>query len=204
MKKPLIFLVLLFSCGIFAQNDSKVAFQKTRYELAISYYEKADFVKALDLFSMASKIKPENEIGKEATKKIDTLKTILRKNIMQKSIGVWRLAGDKPVWASTAEDLTNKENDEIIEISEHKIIFYKINKKTKVKTLSTTEDLVYYNKDASDALFSEIILSDGTIWNCTLSESLDVLHVVNVAKKKKNDVEKVTINNLERFYIKVK
>lgn len=74
MKKPLIFLVLLFSCKILAQNDPKTAFQKTRYELAVSCYKKADFVKALDLFSITCKIKPENDLAKESIKKSRFLK----------------------------------------------------------------------------------------------------------------------------------
>ncbi|MNY30287.1 hypothetical protein D3C86_1643850 [compost metagenome] len=155
------------------------------------------------MFSIASKIKPENEIGKESFKRVDSLKTILRKNYIHEAIGVWKLTGDKPVWASTAENLTNKEADEMIEISENKIVFYEINRKTKIKIVQRTEDLVYYNKDAGDALFSEIILSDGTIWNCILSESSDVLHVINVAKKQGDEIEKITSNNLELFYIKI-
>lgn len=48
MKKPLIFLVLLFSFEIIAQSDLKGAFQKTRNELAISSHKKADY-QAVDL-----------------------------------------------------------------------------------------------------------------------------------------------------------
>lgn len=203
MKNYAIILFLILSFKNFAQSDPKTAFQKSRYELALSYYKKSDYKTALDLFSIASKIKPENEIGKESIKRVDSLKTILRTNYMHDAIGVWKLAGDKPVWASTAENSADKEADEMIEISENKIVFYEINKKTKIKTVQRTEDLVYYNKDAGDALFSEIILSDGTIWNCILSESSDVLHVINVAKKQGNEIEKVTSNNLELFYVKI-
>lgn len=204
MKNYIIILFLIVSVKNFAQGDSKTAFQKSRYELAISYYKKADLKSALDLFSIASKIKPENEIGKESSKKVDILKAILRKSFIEKSMGIWKSVGDKPVWASTAENLADKETDEMIEISASKIVFYEVNRKTKIKTVKKTEDLNYYNKDASDAVFSDIILSDGTIWNCTLNESLDILHVINVFKKVENGVEKINSNNLERFYTKVK
>lgn len=204
MKNYFIILFLILAVKIFAQSDPKTAFQKSRYELAINYYKKSDLKTALDLFSVASKIKPENEIGKESIKKVDSIKAILRKNIMKESIGIWKLAGNKPVWASTLENLDGKENDEMIEISEDKIIFYEVSRKTKEKKLQKTENLVYYNKDASDAIFSDIILSDGTIWNCMLNENTDVLHVINVAKKKANEFELITIDNLEYFYTKVK
>ncbi|MNQ59845.1 hypothetical protein D3C85_741070 [compost metagenome] len=205
MKKPLIFLVLLFSCTIIAQNDPKVAFQKTRYELAVSCYKKADFVKALDLFSIASKIKPENELGKESIKKVDSLKIMLRKSIMDKVIGTWKMNGDKPLWAvNAANDTNSKTVEELVEINQKQILFYELDTKTKAKKLIKSEDLAYYNKDQSDALFSAIILSDGTIWNCSLNEDSDILHVINIAKQTENGVEKIKADNLERFYSKIK
>lgn len=204
MKKPLIFLFLLFASKIIAQSDPKVAFQKTRYELGISYYKKADFLKALDLFSIASKIKPENELGKEAVKKVDTLKNMLRRDIMQKVIGTWKMNGDKPLWSVDAASNTSaKTVEELVEINQNQILFYETDTKTKVKKLIKSEDLKYYNKEQCDALFSAIILSDGTIWNCSLDEGGDVLHVINIAKQTENGIEKITSNNLERFYSKV-
>ena len=205
MKKPLIFLVLLFSCKMIAQSDPKVAFQKTRYELAVSYYNKADFVKALDLFSIASKIKPENELGKESIKKVDTLKNMLRKDIMQKVIGTWKMNGDKPLWSvDAASNASAKTVEEFVEINQSQILFYETDTKTKVKKLIKSEDLKYYNKEICDALFSAIILSDGTIWNCSLNEDGDILHVINIAKQTENGLEKIKADNLERFYSKVK
>ncbi len=69
MKNYLILVFMFFSVKNIAQTDFKIKFQKNEYDLAMSHYKKADFVKALDLFSIASKIKPENEIGKDAGKK---------------------------------------------------------------------------------------------------------------------------------------
>lgn len=205
MKKPLIFLVLLFSYTMIAQNDPKVAFQKTRYELAVSCYKKADFVKALDLFSIASKIKPENEVGKESIKKVDTLKTMLRKSIMERVIGTWKMNGDQPLWSvNGAKSVTPNTVDELIEINQSQILFYELDNKTKMKKLIKSEDLKYYNKEQCDALFSAIILSDGTIWNCSLNENSDTLHVINIAKQTENGVEKIKADNLERFYSKIK
>ena len=65
-----------------------------------------------------------------------------------------------------------------------------------------TEDLVYYNMDKTDALYSAFILSDGTIWNCTVDEKSKVLHVVNIAKKGENGVERIKENNEEVYYKK--
>lgn len=205
MKKKLFFIVLLISFKNFAQNNSKIAFQKSRYELALAYYKKADFKTAIDLFYVASKIKPENEIGQESLKKVDTLKDILRENIMNQALGTWRMIGDKPIWAvNQTSSYAEKDFDELVEINQNEILFFEKNKKTQEKKQIKLEKLVYYNKEKSDAGFSDIILSDGTIWHFIVNESVDELRVINIAKQGENGVEKIETNNIELFFIKVK
>ena len=205
MKKLLLLIVLSIVSKTFAQNDSKTAFQKSRYELAVSYYKKADFKKALDLFHLASKIKPDTEIAKESIQKVDTLKTVLREAILTQALGTWKMNGDKPVWASNQnEKSVEKDTEEFIAIMPTEILFYEKNKKTQEKKLIKTEPLVYYNQHESDALFSDVILSDGTIWNCSINEKSDELRVINVGKTSDTGVEKIENNNIERFYVKVK
>ncbi|KAF2517214.1 outer membrane protein assembly factor BamD [Flavobacterium foetidum] len=202
MRNKLLLIVLLFTSQIFAQNDPKTAFQKGKYEAAISYYKKADYVKAIDLFSLAAKIKPENQIAQEAVKKVDTLREILRKNILDQAIGSWKKSGDHPVWASTNVDNTSGV-DEIIEISKDEILFYEVDKKTKAKTLIKKENLIYNDENSLVSLFSEIILSDGTIWNCQINEKSNVLHVINIAVKTENGIQKINTDNLERYYVRI-
>ena len=67
-----------------------------------------------------------------------------------------------------------------------------------------SEDLVYYNKDESDDLFSDIILSDGTIWNCQINEKADEMRAINVGKKDENGLTEIDSDNDERYYVKVK
>ncbi|MTH15684.1 hypothetical protein [Flavobacterium sp. LC2016-01] len=203
MRNYFILVFMLFSIKNIAQTAPNIAFQKSRYDLAVSYYKKADFKKALDLFSIASKLKPENELGKESIKKVDTLKTILRDDALHYIIGTWKLAGNKPTWAQTTGTDKN-EKEEIVEISKDKILFYENDNKTQIKKLIKTEDLKYFNKDAFDAAFSDIILSDGTIWSCLLNKETNVLRVINVGKKTETGVEKITSDNEEAYFVKVK
>lgn len=203
MKKPLFFIFLLIVSKTIAQNDPKTAFQKSRYELAVSCYKKADFKKALDLFHIASKIKPENEIGQESSKKVDTLREVLRKDILEHVLGTWKKAGNHPVWATTDVSENKTDFEEFIQINENEILFFEVNKKTKEKKLLKKENLVYNDMKSTASLFSEIILSDGTIWNCTLSEKSDILRVVNVAVKTEESIEKINTGNLEMYYVKI-
>lgn len=203
MKRTLFFILLLISSLTMAQNDSKTAFQKSRYTLAVSYYEKHDYKKAIDLFNIASKMKPENEISKESARKVDTLKAILRKEILTQAIGTWKMTGDKPVWAVGQNNAAVKEFDEVVEVKENEIEFYQINKKTQEKKLTRTEKIVYNNEELG-SLFSGIILSDGTIWNCMINENADELRAINVGVKDENGLKKIESDNRERFFIKIK
>lgn len=205
MRKALLFIFLVIANKTIAQNTSKTAFQKSRYELAVSCYEKSDYKKALELFHVAYKMKPDTKIGEESIKKIDTIKTVLRKNALNQVLGTWKMAGDKPIWAvSQTQNNPKKDFDELVEITQNEILFYERNKKTQEKKMVKSEDLVYYNKDESDALFSDIILSDGTIWNCSVNENADELRAINVGKKDENGVIKIENDNDEIYYVKVK
>lgn len=204
MKKTLPLIVFLITLQFFGQNDQKTAFQKNKYELAVSYYKKADFVKAIELFSLAAKIKPDNEVAQEASKKVDTLKEILRKEILSQAKGTWKKAGNQPVWATTATKKDDQSSsDEFVEISENEILFYEVDRKTKEKKVLKTENLVYNDKKSAVSLFSEIVLSDGTIWNCSINEKSNVLHVINVAVETEEGIEKIDNDNLESYYTKI-
>ncbi len=203
MKNTFVLLVALSSLQFFGQNDQKAAFQKNKYELAVSYYKKAEFVKAIDLFSLAAKIKPENEIGKDAVKKVDTLREFLRKEILKQAIGTWKKSGNQPVWSSTSASANQTSFDELVEIKENEILFYEVDKKTKVKKLVRTENLVYNDGNCTASIFSEIVLSDGTIWNCSINDKSNVLHVINVAVKTEEGIQKINDNNEEGYYVKI-
>ncbi|HEY1195271.1 MAG TPA: hypothetical protein VGE71_13945, partial [Flavobacterium sp.] len=128
----------------------------------------------------------------------------LRKEILDLAVGVWKKSGSQPVWSSTAVNNENPTNaDEFIEISENEILFFEVDKKTKEKKILKKESLVYNDQKSAVSLFSEIVLSDGTIWNCSLNEKADVLHVINVAVQTEQGVEKINTDNLETYYVKI-
>lgn len=200
--KYFILILLLFPIKFFAQTDLKTAYQKNKYELATSYYKKGDYKNALNFYSLTSKIKPENEIGIESLKKIDTLRTILRKKIMDKVVGTWKISGEKPLW-SVDGNTNNSSLHKLVEVNPEQILFYEFDTQTNTKKLIRTEKLAYYNKDQSDDLFSAIILSDGTIWECLLSENESILHIINIANKTEKGIEVITHGNSERFLSKI-
>ncbi|SHH42007.1 hypothetical protein [Flavobacterium defluvii] len=205
MKNFLILIIFFCSVTTKSQNADKEKFQKNKYELAVSYLKKSNYIKALEQFSIASKIKPETEIAINSLQEIDTLKDILRKEILEKISGTWIMTGNKPIWTvDSHKEFKEKNNDELIEVNQDKILFYKQDRKSKIKTLIKTEDLVYFNNDRADDLYSAIILSDGKIWDYYLDENNTVLRAINIAKKGRKGVEKIETNNKEVYYTKAK
>ncbi|RED23722.1 hypothetical protein BD847_2787 [Flavobacterium cutihirudinis] len=203
MKKIITLIILFTSIKSFSQDDPKIAFQKRKYDLAVSYYKKDDLKNALDLFSIASRIKPENQIGKDAAKLVGSIKSDLRKLMMEHAVGTWEIFGDKPLWAVSTH---NKDDNhkELLEISETKISHYEVNKVTNEKKLVKSEDLVFYSEVESDGLYSQVILANGEIWNCSFNENWTEMHTICVGKKENGKVEKITTNNEELFFVKVK
>ncbi|WP_406844219.1 hypothetical protein [Flavobacterium soyae] len=205
MKNYLILIILLFSVKSIAQNASKETFQKNKYELALSYLKKSEYVKALDLFSLASKIKPENKIGQESLREIDTLKEILRKDVLEKISGTWLVTGDKPIWTvKTSENFNNQKVDKLVEVAQDKILFYEQDRASKVKKLIKTEDLLYFNTDRADSLYSAFILSDGRVWDCIFDEDIRIMRAINIAKHGKKGIQKITENNPEVYFVRMK
>lgn len=217
MKKYLILIVLLFPIKIFPQYNSKLNFQKARYDLGLYYYEKENYEddeednkkdnlkKALELFSTVAKIKPDNEYGADALKKISLIKSVLRKELAAKIQGSWELAGGSPIWSvQKNKNEKNKESINSIVIDDDRIRYYEQDKKTLVKKLIKTEDFVYFNYDKADALFATIILSDNTIWKCLINEKGNELRLINTGKRTEHGVRKILANNKEQFYFRTK
>lgn len=69
---------------------------------------------------MASTINPETQIYQDYLKKIDALKTGLRKTILAQVIGICKMVEDKPIWVLVnIEKKAQKEFDEIVEINQN-------------------------------------------------------------------------------------
>jgi hypothetical protein len=148
MKNYAVLIVFLLAMQISAQSDVKKKFQKNRYDLAVAYYKKLDYTKAIDLFFVTYKIDPQSPIGLESNHIVDTLKTILRKELVEKVVGTWKKTGDQPSWATTEKSkVANAKKEELIVVTADKIVFYEYDLKTKARKLIKSEDLVFYDKE---------------------------------------------------------
>ncbi len=111
------------------------------------------------------------------------------------------MTGDKPIWLQMPILKPNENGiEELVEISQDKILFYELDTKNKVKKLIKSEDLKFYNKDDIRCFIFCDYFSDGKIWSCLLNNDANILHVINIGKKTENGTEKITNDNLEEDY----
>lgn len=205
MKNYFVLIAFLLALQISAQSDVKKKFQKNRYDLAVSYYKKLDYAKAIDLFALASKIDPENPIGLESHQIVDTLKIILRNELVDELQGTWKKTGNEPSWTVTQKNkVSASSTEEIVVVNAKKMEFYEQDLETNERKLLKSEDLVFYDKEELNGLFSDIILADGTIWSYIVDEAARTLRVVYVGKETEDGIEKVVSDNPEIYYIRPK
>ncbi|MDX6183434.1 hypothetical protein SGQ44_13195 [Flavobacterium sp. Fl-77] len=204
MKNYLVIITFLFALQNYAQSDVKKKFQKNRYDLAVSHYKKLEYTKAIDLFFVASKIDPESPIGLESRQKVDTLKTILRKELVNHLQGTWRKTGNEPSWTTKEKSkISSTEKDELIVINDKQILFYEQNIKTKERKLVKSENFVFYDKEDLNGVFSGIILSDKTIWTYSVDDTAKTLQMLCVGEETQEGTKKIIVDNPEIYCEKV-
>ena len=205
MQNYFVFILFLLVFKTSAQNDSKAKFQKNRYELAISHYKNSDYIKAVDLFFLSSKIDPESPIGQESIQIADTLKTLLRKDLTDKLVGTWRKTGNQPEWVYIEKnEIIKKEYDEIMVITPNNILFYERNISTNETKLIKSEELIFYSKENLYNLHSQVIFSDNKIWTYLLDKDAKTLRTVNTGIDKKEGSERIVKDQQEVYYEKIK
>ena len=148
MRKIFILITFLISVHSFSQDAKIVAYQKERFEYAISFLEKSEIEKAADLFSYVQHLNPNNDLGKIASRKVDSLKPIIRKRFVEKINGKWKVV--KENLNSSFANI-----DEYILIENYQISFYEQNKNSEQMILVRKEKMKFIGKLGMNRSFIE-------------------------------------------------
>ena len=153
-----LLLLTFFSISCFGQRDI-VERQKHQFETANkSLSEKRSLSEILICYKSAYLVDTESEIGKICLAKHDSIRPILRNQLMKKIIGKWKLESIGSNWGMESK------SDEIIVITENSISFYKYDDKSKTTTLSRNQKIIYSNTIALMVGYSELVFDDKTLW----------------------------------------
>jgi hypothetical protein len=202
MRNIVTIIFLLISFHSWAQNDEIIAYQKDRFELAISFFEKSEFETAADLFSYVHKLNPNNELGQFALKKVDSLKPVIRKNFIESITGKWKLSKIDSNWL--LNDIDKNDVDKFILIDNNQILFYEQNKNSKEMKLIKTENIKFIDQLGMNRSFTEFADSKKQIWSYTLDESSDILRVINNGEETKEGRTESVCGNIKYYYERIK
>ena len=194
MRKFIFLISFFISFSSSAQNEKIIAYQKERFEYAISFFEKSEFEKAADLFSYVHKLNPENELGQFAFKKVDSLKPVIRKRFIDKITGKWKMIENNS---------NSSQIDKYIIIENYQVSFYEQNKNSKEMNLIRIEKMKFIDQLGMNRSFTEFADSKKQIWSCLLDESTGILRVINTGDETENGRTETVCGNIEYKYEKV-
>ncbi len=195
MRKIFIIITFLISLQSFSQDAKIIAYQKERFEYATSFLEKSELENAANLFSYVQHLNPNNDLGKIASRKVDSLKPIIRKRFIEKISGKWKMVKDNP-------NLNFDGEDKFILIENHQMSFYEQVKNSKEIKLIRTENIKFIDQLGMNRSFTEIADSKKQIWRYLLNESTGVLRVFNTGEETENGRTE-SVDNIEYDYEKV-
>jgi hypothetical protein len=195
MRKIIVLILFFVSFSSFGQDEKIINFQKERFDYAILFLEQSEFEKAADLFSYVHKLIPNNELGKFALKKVDSLKPIIRKKFKEKVSGKWKMTKDNL-------NITNV-LVKYIEIENDQISYYEQLKNSKEVKLVKKERMKFVDQIGMNRSFTEFADSNKKIWALLIDESTGILRVINTGEETKDGRTESVCGNIEYEYIKV-
>ena len=162
MKNSILIIIILISLKSFGQKNDSDKYQKEWFEKAEIEIKKPDLVGALIQFYWAYEDNKESELGKVCLKKVDSLKPLVRKELIDKWKGTWKL-------------VNNESKDEhFLEISKNEIRFYEKESGNFKKKLVKTEEVLFNEINYGNyPTYWELIFYDNQIWNFNIIESID-------------------------------
>lgn len=203
MKKITIAVLLLCTLNSWSQDDKKLWLQGNKYSLGLSYFQKKQFNKAIEPLLFAYKINSESEIGKKSKNIIDSLKSIVRNNFINKIIGTWSLNGNEPTWVR--KDLkAPKDSDSLMVISNQEIAYCVKNIKTKETKLIKTDKIEFYEGFENDYSLTEMVNPDNELWMYIVDESSNSLHLIQTGTITSSGRKRIDIDNKEAYYSRIK
>jgi hypothetical protein len=201
MKKYFLILTLLVFCQSWSQEWESPEYQKKMFDEAKEHLKNLEYSSAAGVFQFVNELNPNNDLGKIAKIKSDSLKPIARIKLIESINGKWKLKETGSNWGF--EDYKDSLNDRILIINKNKFLFYDQNKLTKELKFIEQEDMKF-SKSIHKSIYSyEFVFSDNQIWWFGTNENNCTLRQVNTGKESEDGRTEIVCGNAELIYIKV-
>ncbi len=186
MKNLIILIIIFFSLNSFGQKNNANEYQKKWFSKGNVDLKNSELDSSLINFYQAYQYNPNSKLGTNYLKKIDSIKPIVRIDLIEKWKGTWELINDES-------------NDKhYLVVSESEIKFYEKRKGDKKKILTQTEKIVF--NEINYGLYPaywELVFSDNQVWNFNILENIDE-NILHTSKTNKVGVYTIKHRNIYR------
>ena len=187
---------------MWSQKSKSLKDQKKMFEEAQESINKLDFASAIGFYTYVYNLNPNNDLGKKAKVKSDSLKSLPRKKYIESLIGKWKLNKVGSNWGF--EKYKDSLNNRILIIEQSKLIFYEQDKLTNELKLIESQNLIFLTSVNEDNYSNEFLFSDNQIWWFGIDKNNSELRQMNTGEKTINGRTEIVCGNSELYYTKLK
>ena len=201
MKKYILTIILFSISQVWSQEWKAPGYQKKMFDEGKEYLRKLEYSSAAGIFQYVNELNPNNDLGKIAKTKSDSLKPIARIKLIESIIGKWKLNETGSNWGF--QNHKDSLNDQVLIIEKNKFLFFEQNKKTKELKLIKSEN-IKFSKSTHESIYSyEFVFSDNQIWWFGIDKNSNQLRQMNTGEETDNRRTEIVCGNSELRYIKV-
>lgn len=209
MKNVLsIVMFLWFSIGFSQTKETKEDIEKYQTEWTQGAEERVrnnELAKAFVSYGLIKQMDSTTKLGKSASRKVDSLKRILRKDLKSNLIGTWRQKYSGSVGGIIRETSKESTADHILIISKNSLAFYTTDKSTE-KTQHIKTEVFKFNTIAGGLpSFHELVFADQQIWSFRIQDNGLSLHLVHTGEIIENNSRtEIVSGNAQIIYERIK
>ncbi|QOG01994.1 hypothetical protein [Flavobacterium sp. MDT1-60] len=197
--KIVIIAFLLSFQGWCQSNGDTEDLQKNEFNLANEYLKNSYLKTAMNSFYYANRLNSKTVIGNLSVKRADSLKIILRKNLITELAGNWKMFDDIPSWVMREDSIVGK----MIQINSNEIQFYELIKNAKSWKLIKPEKILYSDSLSGDSSYSELIYSNNEIWQYSIDEKTGYLNLTYTGDKTETGRTEIICGTMTKTYFKL-
>jgi hypothetical protein len=198
MKNYILFLLLLLTAPISAQDNTQNEYQKKLFDDAQETLEISDYVVAARLFTFVHNMNQKSEIAQIASKKADSLKSIFRKNKVNSLTGNWKWISKEANWVIRDDGLVGK----MITITTDEILFFELYRDSKKWELVKTEK-IDFSENPDSYSFTEFLYSNNEVWEYTINKDSGELIAFYIGEKIEDNYTQLVCGNPVLYYFKL-
>jgi hypothetical protein len=193
-------IVFLLSIPVFSQNNNDTEDLQTKeFNLANEYLKNAYLTTAINSFYYVNRLNSKTLIGNISVKRADSLKIILRKNLITELAGNWKMFDDIPSWVMREDSIVGK----MIKIDSSEIQFFELIRNAKNWKLTKTEKILYSDTLSSESSYSDLIYSNNEIWNYHINEETGYLDLTYTGDKTESGRTEIICGITTKTYFKL-